>query len=293
MLGSPVWIRRCTPAKTEPRQQGEAGSEAASGQTGEGETVRGLDNRDAERTREERPGVESGTKGEVPPGSPAANLESRQGLKEKTTGDEQADGHIRAAGGIPAGSMMNLALFHDPETGSTLALDKREVTPELVQKHLDESRAKFGVKPAEKAAAPETAEKVIEEAKKSGGGFVADLRTGKPTDTGFLVEVMPEKRTQLDHDATPKDIQKFYNDNQKLFRQHPELRIGGYKNELNISAHTDDQATAEGLAKKLDQRSVWDVKKGEEIPIGGKGNQKEFVDYPFEKRIQELRGQRN
>jgi hypothetical protein len=179
--------------------------------------------------------------------------------------------------------MMNLALFHDPKTGSTLALDKREITPEIVQKHLDQSREKFGVsaKPAEAA---------VEEAKKSGGGFVADMRTGKPTDTGFLVEVMPEKRQTLDHDATPRDLQRFYNDNRELFKQHPDLRIGGYKNELNISAHTENQAAATGLARKLDQRSVWDVKAGQEIPTGGKGVKTKFAGYPFDQRIKELRG---
>jgi len=291
--------------------------------------------------------------------------------------------------------MGNLALFHDPTTGSTLALDKADVTPELVRQHLDESRQTFGIKSASvsgedvvthiqnttrekisreeayqragidsggeyrltdiptasleagddydsklakkyadqkgplpaivldgdgrirdgnhrvaaaqlrgeptikayvpidtfKPAVPEVAEDAVTDAKKSGGGFVADLRTGKATDTGFLVEMMPEKRVQLDHDATPKDIQKFYNDNRQLFRQHPELRIGGYKNELNISAHTEDQASAEKLAKKLDQRSVWDVKNGEEIPTGGKGQQREFKDYPFEQRIKDLRNE--
>jgi hypothetical protein len=208
----------------------------------------------------------------------------KKGLKERTTGDSTVDDHIKSAGAIPAGSMMNLALFHDPETGSTLALDKKDVTPELVKQHLADSREKFGVKPSEDL------NNIVEEAKKSNGGFVADLRTGKSTDTGYLVEMIPEKRMTLDHDATPKDIQKFYNDNRNLFKEHPELRIGGYKNELNISAHTTDQATAERLAKKLDQRSVWDVKNGQEIPTGGHGKATDFPNYQFHDRMKELRG---
>ena len=69
------------------------------------------------------------------------------GLKEKTTGDDQIDAHIKAAGAIPAGKMMNLILFHDPETGSTLALDRTEATsPETIKQHMDQSRAKFGIK---------------------------------------------------------------------------------------------------------------------------------------------------
>jgi hypothetical protein len=101
---------------------------------------------------------------------------------------------------------------------------------------------------------------------------------------------MPESRRILDHDVTPKDIQKFYNDNRQLFKDNPELRVGGYKNELNISAHTEDQAAATALAKKLDQRSVWDVKKGEEIPTGGAGRVTHF-SYPFENRMKDLRGE--
>jgi hypothetical protein len=131
--------------------------------------------------------------------------------------------------------------------------------------------------------------KTLKEAKKSGGGFVLDLRRGKSEDTGYLVEVMPEKRALLDHDVTPRDIQLFYNENRALFQQHPELRVGGYKNELNVSAHTDDQETATALAKKLDQRSVWDVKAGQEIPTGGQGRVTHFSAYPFADRIKDLR----
>jgi hypothetical protein len=144
-------------------------------------------------------------------------------------------------------------------------------------------------KSAENAIVPEVAHQAAESVRK-GEGFAADLRTGKPTDTGFLVEVMPESRRILDHDVTPKDIQKFYNDNRELFKEHPELRIGGYQNELNISAHTEDQNTATTLARKLDQRSVWDVKNGKEVPTGGEGRVTHF-SYPFENRMKDLRGE--
>lgn len=125
---------------------------------------------DENRVTRETPGVnrpdDAGTKGPAE-GAASTALESRQGLNEKSTGDEQTDRDIRTAGAIPAGSMMNLALFHDPETGSTLALDKREVTPKHVQKHLDESREKFGVKKLALQATqmPETPEKVEKLAK--------------------------------------------------------------------------------------------------------------------------------
>ncbi len=212
---------------------------------------------------------------------------------ELTTGEH--DAAIKAGGAVPGGiqkgdpeiGVPDLALFHDPQTGSTLALKTDKVTAENVKKELEKSRDMYAAADAKKAE--RAAEEAVSDAKKASGGFVADLRTGKPTDTGFLVEMMPEKRVQLDHDATPKDIQNFYNANRQLFREHPELRIGGYKNELNISAHTENQSAAEKLASKLDQRSVWDVKRQEEIPIGGTGKQTEFETYPFEQRIKELR----
>src|SRR5665213_945592 len=71
-----------------------------------------------------REGNDAGTKGSNEGAGPAGDLETgRAGLKETTTGDDKADEAIRSAGAIPAGKMMNLAMFHDPETGSTLALD--------------------------------------------------------------------------------------------------------------------------------------------------------------------------
>jgi hypothetical protein len=71
--------------------------------------------------------------------------------KERTTGDAERDEAIRQGGGIPAGVMKSvpklglpeLTLFHDPQTGTTLALQSDTVTPELVRQHIMESRSKY------------------------------------------------------------------------------------------------------------------------------------------------------
>jgi len=139
--------------------------------------------------------------------------------------------------------------------------------------------------------APGWAKTAADMAKKQGGGFTIDYRTGKPEDKGYMIEAYPEKRVTLNHDATPKDIQNFYNQNRAIFRQHPDLRVGGFKNELNISAHTNDLDAAKMLGRRLDQQSVWDVKKAEKVPTGGKGGRIDFQNYPFHERMTDLRGE--
>jgi GNAT superfamily N-acetyltransferase len=136
------------------------------------------------------------------------------------------------------------------------------------------------------------AEKAAAIAKAQGGGFTINPRTGEAPTTGYQVEIGTEQRpAPLDRDATPKDIQNFYDQNKQLFDQHPELHVGGYGKELNLSAHTDSLDGAKRLAKKLDQISVWDNAKGEEIPTGGTSKRTEFPNYPIEDRLKDLRGE--
>src|SRR4029077_8303675 len=45
------------------------------------------------------------------------------------------------------------------------------------------------------------------------------------------------------------------------------------------------------VAAKLDQKSAWDIAKGEVIPTGGTGLKTEFKDYPLEQRIKDLKGE--
>jgi hypothetical protein len=242
--------------------------------------VRGNLKPDAGRTREASEAVDAGAEGEASEGNPGRNLESRAEVSpQKMVEDQGLVYKGKIEGPTPETSVHQFESKDAP--GVTMAIRQDKMSPEAIA-------AKAASKPAENAIVPEVARQAAESVR-TGEGFAADLRTGKPTDTGFLVEVMPESRRILDHDVTPKDIQKFYNDNRQLFKDNPELRVGGYKNELNISAHTEDQAAATALAKKLDQRSVWDVRKGEEVPTGGQGRVTHF-SYPFENRMKDLRG---
>lgn len=114
-------------------------------------------------TKETGPGLDRGTRkeggrvGEQPVAGrerggaqDAGRLQqARQGLVEKTTGDEDLDAAIRNGGGIPAGFMNvpghgDYRMFHDPETGSTLAFKPHEaITPQTVGKKLAASREEF------------------------------------------------------------------------------------------------------------------------------------------------------
>ena len=68
---------------------------------------------------------------------------------EQTTGVH--DAVIKQAGAVPGGiqkgdtelDIPDLALFHDPETGSTLALPVDKVTPEAITQAMEKSRAQF------------------------------------------------------------------------------------------------------------------------------------------------------
>lgn len=127
-------------------------------------------------------------------------------------------------------------------------------------------------------------------AKEQGGGFTIDPRTGNTPTTGHWVEVAPEKRRVLNHVATASDIKKFHQDNKTLFDMHPELHVGGYQNELNISAPAKTQAGAELVGNKLDQKSAWNMDESKEIPLQGKGEQTKFPKYPLEERLNDLTG---
>lgn len=129
---------------------------------------------------------------------------------------------------------------------------------------------------------------------KSPAGAINPHTAGASDTTGVGVEVYPEARANhepLDHAPTPQDVQKFYDENRKLFKKYPELRLGWDKTskgwELNIgAAGTREGAIA--LGKKLDQRAVWDIDKQKEISTGGKGRQTEFPDYPMDERLRDL-----
>jgi hypothetical protein len=70
------------------------------------------------------------------------------------TGKPELDQAIRAGGGLPGGvqrglpdkGISDLVMFHDPQTGTTLALPAEQITAENVTKRLTESRAEFAAK---------------------------------------------------------------------------------------------------------------------------------------------------
>jgi hypothetical protein len=167
--------------------------------------------------------------------------------------------------------------FHNPEveSGAKQPGDFAEQKAALIQDVSHDWHETIG-----KAAAEDEA-----------GGI--NPRTGKSDTMGIGTEILPEFRQPLGHAPTPADFQKFYDRHKDLFDQHPELRVG-FDNmsavegghEINIGAVGPNAAK---VAAKLDQKSAFDIKKGEVIPTGGSGLKTDFKDYPLEDRIKDLK----
>ena len=171
----------------------------------------------------------------------------------------------------------------------------RQLAPEVVEEprydlgELQPLRATQNRAAEEGGLHPEVAEKASEAAK-AGNGFTFHPTTGETPTEGFAVEARPESQVRLDHPAEPQDIEKFYQDNKDYFDAHPELHIGGYGNEIGVSAVVPDEGRARSLAERLDQKSIWDFKGQREIPTGGTGETTQFPHYPLEQRMKDVTG---
>ena len=151
---------------------------------------------------------------------------------------------------------------------------------------------KIGVHP-DGAEPQEWHQRAEEESKKNGGSFTIDPRTGSVPNSGHILEAVPEARQVSDKPNTAEEIKKYADKNAKLLKKHPDLMVGGYKNdagkyELNLSAVTKDPEAAKTVAGKLDQESVWNAGEQKLVPTGGKNLQTEFKDYSIGQRLRDL-----
>ncbi|MCI0418604.1 MAG: hypothetical protein L0312_05175, partial [Acidobacteria bacterium] len=117
-------------------------------------------------------------------------------------------------------------------------------------------------------------------------GFTVNPKTGfVPRTEGFAVEAIPERRKTLKRDITIRDIEAFAEQNKVLLEAHPELFVGGYGRELNISAVFASAETAKEFGKRLDQEAAWDFAKGEVLDLGGSGKKVSFESFPLDERL--------
>ena len=117
-------------------------------------------------------------------------------------------------------------------------------------------------------------------------GFTVNPATGfVPKSKGFAVEAIPERRQTFKRDITIKDIEAFAEKNKVLLYAHPELFIGGYGKELNISTVLKTAEAAKEFGKRLDQETAWDFAKGELLTIGGTGQKVSFEAFPLDERL--------
>ena len=121
-------------------------------------------------------------------------------------------------------------------------------------------------------------------------GFTVNPKTGfVPQKEGFSVEAIPERRKTLDHDVNFADIEAFVAKNKTLLDEHPDLYVGGWGRELNLSTVLADEASAKEFGKKVDQKAAWDFAKGDTLDLGGTGKQTEFPDFPLDERLEFIR----
>jgi len=126
-------------------------------------------------------------------------------------------------------------------------------------------------------------------------GGAIDPKTGSEDAKGFGAEVLPEERQRIDHQPTAVDLQGYYEQHKDVFDKHPELRIGWYQDpekgwELNIGASTQSREGAEWVGRKLDQKAIYDIEKGQVIDTGGQNQRTTFGRYPLEQRLEDLSG---
>lgn len=121
------------------------------------------------------------------------------------------------------------------------------------------------------------------------GGFTVHPETGHAPNDGHVIEVMPERRQKLEGKptASAEDIRNFHEANKDVFAENPELHLGGYKNQLNVSAVGTPKG-AEKVGNKLDQESGWDARNQALVPYKGKGEKTEFPGYDLDQRLKEL-----
>jgi hypothetical protein len=130
---------------------------------------------DAGNVGSEQDGAVEGTRAESPQEtreepSDGRGVSEKSNLKpgvppERTTGNEDVDNAIRTGGGIPGGTMKGFEyedngkkvqypdthLFHDPTSGTTLAVKADEdITPQNIQSKLEQSRAAYAAAEAKK-----------------------------------------------------------------------------------------------------------------------------------------------
>ena len=117
-------------------------------------------------------------------------------------------------------------------------------------------------------------------------GFTVNPATGfVPRSEGFAVEAIPERRKTFKRDITIKDIEAFAEQNKVLLEAHPELFVGGYGKELNISTVLKTAEAAKEFGKRLDQEAAWDFAKGEALNLGGTGKTISFESFPLDERL--------
>jgi hypothetical protein len=117
------------------------------------------------------------------------------------------------------------------------------------------------------------------------GGSTFDPRTGKNLagSNNWAVGVAPEHTVVSTHPFTPEQYNDFVGLHRDLLQRNPNLHVGTWADPtglhyMDVTATTPNKAAAVQMGKELNQKSIFHLGRGEELPTGGTG---EPVSSPF------------
>jgi hypothetical protein len=151
----------------------------------------------------------------------------------------------------------------------------------------------YNVRPEELTSPGDWAERTAGNLEKAPAGGV-NPNNPEAASKRYGFEFLPEVRKPLESHPTADDFRNYSQQEEvrNALAKHPDIKLGwdttGEKPELNIGATTDDLGKAKEMARKLDQRDLWDNQEEKTIPVGGKGERTTFPEYPLADRLKDL-----
>lgn len=136
--------------------------------------------------------------------------------------------------------------------------------------------------------------KQVNISRKTGGSTFNTTKGDLIGSDNYAVSIFPDYSKIVKGKVTGKQLNKFYLDNEELLLRYSELAVGTwYKGgqtyiDLCVTIPTTNKFAAMGLARRYDQKAIFNLKSLEEIGTGGTG--KGIGKLPnIEKRMEEIR----
>lgn len=123
------------------------------------------------------------------------------------------------------------------------------------------------------------------------GGFTYSVAAHSHAKTGFALSPYPDRSKVVEsRDFTPHVIERYRDDNRDLL-QRPNHFLGAWREQdsakgvdrvwLDVSIVIRNRAEAARVGHQFDQVAMYDLGKGQEIPLGGTGGKAALGDAPW------------